>query len=284
MMSSELMAKDEQGQLPPRDRAFTATFALLATAIACAIVILVAPRSVEPRELPPLRLSRSLVEAQLARDRELSARAPGGSDVERLLALYHDEGLAELEAKPDLGMLSSRRAELSVAARTLFARVGADGARALLAATTERAMSALRNELQEREAHGLLGRFPMLLQQYGFVARGGDLLAPELSIRAFYKARFNLICERARDSDLSAIERQALEGWNALHAVRLPPEQRARAARVFHASGGRDGAEALAIWQYQGGARGDALTLLRRAYEQTGALHLRNMALFAAQQ
>jgi hypothetical protein len=282
MMRSELTAKDEDTQELRRDRAFTGAFALLVTALACSIVLLLAPRPTEPHELPALRLARAPAAAQLARDRELASQVAKGADVEALLALYLAEGLSELEPRQDIEALSSRRAALGAAARTLFDRIGAEGMRSLLAATTERAMSALRNELPEREAYGLLGRFPALLLTYGFVAKDGTLRAPELSVRAFYKARFNLIGERTREADLSAIELQALEGFNALHAVNLAPALRARAARAFYVSGGRDSAEALAIWQYQGGAHGEALALLRHTYEQTGALRLRNMALFAA--
>jgi hypothetical protein len=243
---------------------------------------LLAPRPIEPHELPALRLARAPAAAQLERDRVLAARVAKGADIDALLALYLAEGLSELETKVDLGVLASRRAELAVVTRTVFERIGPEGTRALLAATTERAMSALRNELPEREAYGLLGRFPALLTTYGFVSTTGELLAPELSVRAFYKARFNMICERAREADLSAIERQALEGWNALHATQLAPAQRARAARAFYLNGGRDSAEALAIWQYQGGAHREAHALLRHTGEETGALRLRNMALFAA--
>lgn len=276
------MAPREKPPKRAADRAFTATFALIASTVACTIVVLVAPRPVEPRELPALRLDRELVAAQRERDQILARQAATGPDIERFYALYHAEGRAELSARTDLAALAARRAALSVAARDVFTRVGEPGVRALQAAITERAMRALRGELPTEQADGLLGSFPSLLARYGFVGESGALRAPELAVRAFYKARFNLISERSREADLSPIELQALDGFNALESATLAPEQRARAARVFHANGGQDGAEALGIWLYQGGSTSEALNLLRSAYERTGSLRLRNMALFVA--
>ncbi len=277
------MFKDEDVDARAQARAFSAVFALLATAVACSLLLIVAPRPVPPDRLPALRLSARLVADQLARDRALALRAPAGPEVARLLALYREEGRAELVPSSDLTRTQEHRAELRALARALFARLGPEGTRALMASTVEAALRALRSRAQDEEARGLLGDFPRLLVRYGYLEADGREVAPELSLRAFYKARFNLICERPLASDLSPIEIQAYQGWHALHAGGLAPERRARAARAFFEAGGAYGAEALAIWAYQGGSRAEARALLEREYARTGALRLRNMALYTLQ-
>jgi hypothetical protein len=264
------------------ERVFTATFALIVSAIACAIVVLAAPRPVAPAQLPALRLDRTQVAAQAKRDEATSVRAPRGADIDALLRLYRAEGRAEATGDTDFERLHTRRAELAFASRTLFARLTAQEAFALVTAITTRALAALRGELDDAdEARGLLGGFPALLAQYGYAdARG--LRAPVPAVRGFYKERFNLICERPRGSYLTALEQKAYDGFNALHAGGLPPELRAAAARAYEKQGGEHGAEANAIWMFQAGMRREALAIFRREYGHTHSLRLRNMALFAA--
>lgn len=281
MIDSE-MGKDERPASTSRDRVFTATCALIASAVACTVVVLAVPRLVEPVELPALRLERSEVAAQLASDRADAARAPRGDDVSRWQALYREDGLSELSPHPDHARIAKRRVELASECAALFHRVGDGGARALVAATTESALAGLRGELPAREAQGLLGIFPVLLRRYGFIDADGTVRAPELSLRAFYKARLNLICERPRAFGLSAIELQALEGWNALHAQGLSAGQRLLAAKAFHDAAGNDALEAVAIWLFANGARERSHALLERKHEKSGLLRMRNMALFAA--
>ena len=282
MMVGKLMPKDEHAVSTRHDRAFLGACALLFTAVACTVVVLATPRMVEPLNLPALRLDAGKVKRQLQEDAALSAEAPRGADVDRLLKLYRAEGIDELAPHVDGGRLAERRAELSIVAREVAARVGERGLRAVREATLERALKALQGELELREAQSLLGRFPALLEQYGFVDSEGRLRAPLIAVRAFYKTRFNDICQRMRTQDLSEIERQALEGFMALHASGVAG-LRANAARAFRDAGGADASEALAVWLYHTGQSTAARTLLRRAYEQTGALRLRNMALFLDQ-
>jgi hypothetical protein len=292
------MLKDAEGTQKRSERAFTGAFALLVTALACSIVVVLAPRPVQPSQLPALRLPRAAVAAELARDHELarSARAfVRDPDVEHVLSLYREEGLVELDREVDMASLANKRQELSSSGDKLFTRLGVERTRALIAWTTERALSAWASGAESSEARGLLGGFPSLLARYGYVhtpvARAGARVdtprgfgeAPKLSVRTLYKARFNLIFERPLDRDLRPLELLAYEGFNALHASGLPAERRARAAQAFFRVGGHDGAEAAAIWMYQGGAREPALALLRSEYARTGALRLRNMALYVAQ-
>ena len=60
------MGKDAEPVRASGARAFSACFALLATALACSIVVIAAPRPVYPSQLPPLRLSPALVARALA--------------------------------------------------------------------------------------------------------------------------------------------------------------------------------------------------------------------------
>lgn len=291
------MLKDAEGTEKRSERAFTGAFALLATALACSIVVVLAPRPVQPSQLPSLRLPRAAVEAELTRDHELAKRARAfveDADVQRVLSMYREEGLAELASEVDMASLANKRQELSSSGDRLFTRLGVERTRALIAWTTDRALSAWSSGADSSEARGLLGGFPSLLARYGYVhaqsaaSAGVDTPrgfgeAPMLAVRTLYKARFNLIFERALDRDLRPIEVMAYEGFNALHAAGMPAERRARAAQSFFRVGGHDGAEAAAIWMYQGGARGPALALMRSEYARTGALRLRNMALYVAQ-
>jgi len=281
------MLKDEEGARKQPERTFTAAFALLATALSCSIVVVLAPRPVQPSQLPALRLDPRAVEAALLLDRTQALRARAferDPDVLHVLSLYRAEGLSELEDKVDLGALGDRRRELAASAENLFARLGAERTRALIAATTERAMASLAGERDSPEARGLLGSFPAKLTRYGYLnlERRGYGQAPTLAVRTLYKERFNLITERALERDLTSIELQAYEGFNALHATGLPAERRAHAAQTFFRTGGQDGAEAAAIWLWQGGAREQALALLRSEYRRSGALRLRNMALYVS--
>ncbi|MDB4972387.1 MAG: hypothetical protein JWN48_728 [Myxococcaceae bacterium] len=278
------MRKDADDASAPADRAFTAAFALLATALACSIVVLAAPRPVRPGQLPALRLSTLRVDAQRAADRALSARAEAfvrDPDVVQLYDLYQEEGLAELEPAIDYAVLRRQRGERAELARKVFARLGAEGSRAFAVHVVDAAMRALRSDRESDDARGLLGSFPALLTRYGYADTQGRLLAPELSVRSLYKARFNIIFERAPTEGFSQVELQAYEGFNALQAGGLPPARRAEAAGVFYRAGGTDAGEALAIWLFQGGQRSEALALFSQEYERTKQLRLRNMILVA---
>lgn len=268
------------------ERLFTWTASALATALCCSIVALSAPRAVAPIRLPTLQLASERVAEELAEDarRASGARAlDGDPDVQRLLRLLREEGLGELTPSVDLGRAHARRDELAALAHGLFARLGQERTRALIADITQQAMAALSSASgRDAAALGLLGNFPDLLARYGYVDASGRGEAPLLAIRALYKQRLNLICERAPETGLSRLELQAYEGFNALHAGPLAPARRAEGALAFQRVEGHDADEAAAIWLYQGGARAQALTLLRRGYERTGLLRLRNMALFVS--
>jgi len=317
------VVKDADSVRQPRDRSFTLVFFLLAVTLSCSIVVLLAPRPVQPSQLPSLRLDRAAVDAQRTRERQLVLRARSferDADVQQLLALVRAEGLAELEPFPDREALRARRVELASLAQRVFVRLGAEGTRAWFASVTElaitalhapasasappaptpppvgtvepalptsaptgdaRSASAMSTRSTDEASRGLLGDFPTLLARYGYADADGRVWAPALAIRTLYKARLNLICERPLDTDLTPIELQAYEGYNALHAGPMPPQRRAKAALAFQRAGGHHGTEAAAIWLYQGGGQERAVAMLREEYERTGLLRLKNLVLGA---
>jgi hypothetical protein len=260
----------------PRDRAFTSTFALLSAAVACALVLIAVPRPV-PLALPALALPAGEVRAALAHDRELAARAPRTPAASAMYALLLAAGEQELGGEAAEGPWQNR---VAAVARQAYTELGEPGVRALRARASERFMLALAGRLEdEQEARGLCGAQRDILVEHGYLSSGGRLLAPELSVRATYKARWNMIFGRAPNFDLSLLERRAYEGFRALEARHMPLEQRGLALSEFAAAGGAQAQEALAIWRALNGD-GDALIELGRSTGVASSeLRLRNMAL-----
>jgi hypothetical protein len=269
----------------PRDSTFTAVFSLLVTLMGCAVVVLTMPRPVEPTNLPPLVLDASAVAAQRKEDLAFAARLPGGDDVKELLARYLDEGRGERAGVDGSIDIAERHGMFRLMFRRVFARVGEPGVLSLRAAATERFMQALRGELPPgAEVDGLIGNFGELLVRYGLVDAQLTVIAPEASLRAMYKARWNIMHDRAPREGLTKLDIQAYEGWNALCATNLAEPRRLEAARLFYEVGGRHGAEAFAILLYRARALPEAEKLYGRARKTDGALRLRNelMALWRA--
>jgi hypothetical protein len=267
---------------PGRDTAFTGFFSLIATATACAIMALAVARPVEPVQLPPLVLDGEAVRQVLARDRALAREAPMSPQIEQMRAAYLEQGRAELRGQLGVRGLPERRRVMMLGAERVAKELGRSKLEALRAQAVERAMQLLESpsSASQEERDGHLGSFTQVLQRYGLRDAPGRVEAPELCIRAAYKMRWNMLHELPLTQDLTRIERQAHEGWMALHAGALPPDKRAKAAAEFYAAGGKRSAEALAIWLYQGGELARARELMHRAYLQSGELRLRNMELY----
>jgi hypothetical protein len=271
-----LSVPSDEGRAP-RDSTFTAVFSVLVTLVGCAVVVLTMPRPVEPALLPPLVLDRAAATAALKADAEVAARAPRGADVDQLYEAFLEEGRNERRGSAAVAGMHERHTDFALLSRRVLTRVGEDGVTALRARATERFVAALLGELPAGpEVEGLFGTFPDLLRRYGLVAADGTIRAPELSVRAMYKARWNLIHGRPLYERLSAVELQAYEGWNALHASSLPQQRRLHSARMFHEAGGRHAREAYAFWLYHTRSLPQAQKLLQEARKKSGALRLRN--------
>ncbi|HEY6879359.1 MAG TPA: hypothetical protein VI299_15135 [Polyangiales bacterium] len=275
---SPLAARSTVGAL---DRGFIASCAVLLVAVACSIVVIAAPRPVQPSRLPALRVPLSEAKRAFASTPpSANTPLPQGRAMQRWLELYREEGLNEREAHVNLAMVAEQRAELRQLGSQEFPKLGPQGVLALMNALTDRALAALHVRRPTAEGYGLLGAFPELLAQYGYIDARHRALAPLRVIRVLYQQRFNMICERPLDTDIPPEDRALAEGWNALHGANIPPARRALAARAFAALGGIDSQEALAIWLFHGGLRDEAEAILEREYQRTQALRLRNMLLF----
>lgn len=263
-----------------RDKSFTGFFAVVAFATACGIVLVNMPRAVEPARLPPLVLPRALVRDMLAKDRAEAGRAQAGAELDELYELYLGEGHAELAGQQGLLTTGARRQRMAILAPRLFEKLGAEGVRALRARAVERFMLARVSELEDkREAEGLVGTFPNILERYGLTRPDGSLRAPEVSVRALYKARWNMIHELPTRAFFDNAEKRAYEGFVALHAAQVPATERAASARVYYDLHGKRSGEALAVWLYQGRRLREAHLLLEKAAADEGALRARNMLL-----
>lgn len=264
-----------QGPASTRDRAFTGFFSLVVTAMGCAVAALAVPRAIEPRNLPALVLDPRLSEEALDADHELAGKPTSFPHAEELKDLYLAHGASELDATARYDADRLRRL-------AFFGGELKDGERNLLRAqATERAMAYLLEGSEGPEPAGLLGSFSASLKINGLLSEEGRMRAPLMSVRAAYKARWNLIHGRPQEEGLRPIELQALEGFKALHASRLPTQERADAARKFYEAGGKRGAEIYGVFLFQGGATEDGADLLERAYVQRGELRTRNMLLYA---
>lgn len=260
---------------PPRDRTFTAAFALMITALGCAVLLLAVPRPV-PLSLPVLSLPRAEVDAQLAKDRALAARAPSSPAAKELYALWLELGRQELAQH---AVPRALQEQLPSALARLTQQLQPRDIAALRARATERYMQALLGELPDtEEARGLLGEQPALLIAYGYLSPSGQLLAPELSVRATYKVRWNMLFGLPATAELSRIELCAYEGFRGLEARGMPPELRVQALQELARAGGSQAREALAILNADNGAPAKLLALVRSP-EHGSRLRLRNMAL-----
>jgi hypothetical protein len=264
------------GTQASRDPTFTGFFTLVATAMSCAVLALAIPRAIVPNTLPALTLNPVEVGRALERDRGLAEQALAGPRVEEVRQLYLDQGVADVEAPQTYD--AERMRKLSFFSETLSPKERDT----LRAQATERAMASLFEQAdapQGKERTGLLGHFATQLIENGLRRQDGLWLAPELSVRAAYKIRWNLVHSRPTNEGLLPIERQAFEGFVALHGRAQSPRERAGAAHSFYEAGGKRAAEANAVWLYQGGLTELGLALLARAQEQRDELRTRNMRL-----
>lgn len=260
-------------QTSPRDRAFTGAFALLITALGCSIVLLSVPREA-PLSLPVLMLPTAEVRDQLAHDRALAMGAPSLPASSMLYGLLLEVGHQELARQAvERAFLERLPTQMSRLNQQLEpAKIAAMRARA-----SERFMLALAGQLSDlAEARGLLGEQPGLLATHGYLSSDGTLLAPELSVRATYKVRWNQLFGRPTSEGLSRVERCAYEGFRGLEAQQIPPAIRDRALREYASLGCAHGTEALAIWLAQ---NQEPALLIDLAREQRAPMRVRNMAL-----
>jgi len=246
----------------------------MVTALGCVVVLLSVPRAV-PLSLPVLELDPGEVRAYLSRERALAARAPDSPAASQLYDLLLKLGRRQLTPAGQAQDVTEVSTQLSA----LQHQLGSAGSQALRARAADRFMMALAGDLSDvEEARGLLGEQPALLMTHGYLAPTGELLAPDPSVRATYKVRWNMLSGRPPMEGLAALESLAYEGFRALEARAIPPDVRSRSLIEFARLRGKHAGEALAIWRAQLGQPAQLIELGSSA-EQPPALRIRNMAL-----
>ncbi|MGD8608107.1 MAG: hypothetical protein PVH21_12500 [Myxococcales bacterium] len=245
--------------------------------------MLAMPQPVDPWEMPGLVLDREAVSDATGLDRALAREVPDSQEVRALRSLFLDHGRAEADPPYTRIEYDQRQADIYGATRAVLAKHGPLTLEAMRAAAVEDLVRALgkgtRPPADDYEA-GVLGGFPEILRRYGLIYRG-VIVAPELSVRALYKARWNSIHRRDLVEGMSPIELQAYWGWLALYGWGKPLSEREDALVAFGRAGGVGTQEAAALMDLLGGRADRAWRSLERLYVSTGQLRLRNLALGA---
>lgn len=242
---------------------------------ACAALVLVMPRPVPSRELPPLVLTGPAVDEVLARD--AAAVAPSGELAERVRRLVDEQGRAEVGEGEPTDVYEARLRDLRAAAAELARTEGEEALDALRAEATGDLSRALAGELAREREEAVLGSFPRMLERYG-ATREGEVVAPSFVVRVLFAARFDAIVRGNPTARLSPVEQRAYWGWLALAERPVPAPLRERALAEYARVGGWGSVEAAAIAANEAGRTSDA-TQRFGELAATGNLRWRNAAL-----
>lgn len=245
--------------------------------------LLALPQPVDPWEMPSLVLDRSAAANAIRLDRALARETPESEEAELLRSLFLDHGRSEADPPYTVTEYDRRQAALHGAIQALLAKHGPVAFEAMRAEAVEELMRVLgdgTNEPEDDYEVGVLGGFPQVLKEYGLIYRG-ELVAPELSVRALYKARWNSIHRRDFVEGMSDVELQAYWGWLALHGWGKPLVDREEALVAFRDAGGFGAQEAAALMDLLAGRPDRASKSLGRLHAASGELRLRNLALGA---
>jgi len=258
-------------------------FKLIAWTVAAGLAgtILALPQPVDPWEMPSLVLDRALVSDAIALDETLSEEAPDSDEAQALRSLFLDHGRSEANPPYERREYDRRQAAIHHATNAVIEKHGEPAFEAMRARAVEDFMRVLgdgRPEAQSESEEAILGGVQEVLKQYGAV-RGGVIVAPPLTLRAFYKARWNSIHRRPFVEGFSAIEKQAYWGWLALHAWGKPLQKREDALIAFRDAGGFGTLEAAALFDVLEGNPARASNSLHQLYEASGQLRFRNFSL-----
>ena len=254
---------------------------VLATGLIGATVAL--PQAVDPWELPSLVLDREAVSDAIELDRALADEVPDSPEAQRLGALFLDHGRSEANPPYERTVFDKRQVAIFEAIEALVSAHGEPAFDAMRAKAVEDFVevfgdgAGLPNDDYEV---GVVGGMREILTRYGMI-RDGVVIAPEMAVRAFYKARWSSVHRRAPIDGLSRIELQAYWGWLALHGWGKPLQQREEALLAFADLGGFGAQEAAALLDLLAGRPDRAAKSLHTLYSASGELRLRNLALGA---
>ncbi len=245
--------------------------------------MLMIPQAVDPWEMPSLVLDRDATSDAIRFDRALAAEVPDGAEAETLRSLFLDHGRSEANPPYSPKEYDRRQGEIHHATVALVEAHGRSAFEALRARAVESFIEAFHaggGTPEGEEAVALFGGFAEILARYG-VTRDGVLIAPELTLRSLYKARWNAIHRQPLTDGFSRIELQSYWGWFALHGWGQPLRKREEALVAFRDAGGAGTEEAAALFDVLGGYSKRAATSLQQLYAVRGELRLRNMGLGA---
>jgi len=245
--------------------------------------LLAIPQPVDPWEMPALTLDRAAASDAVRLDETLAKEAPDTEEARTLRALFLDHGRSEANPPYVVTEYDQRQAAIYLATKALIEKHGTAGFEAMRAAAVEDFVAVFEDGAHEAEGDyeaGVLGGVEEVLKQYGAVYRG-VVVAPPLTVRVFYKARWNSVHRRPFTEGFSQIELQAYWGWLALHGWGKPLEKREDALVGFREAGGSGAEEAAALFDLLGGRPDRASKSLEKLYEARGELRLRNLALGA---
>jgi hypothetical protein len=254
---------------------------LLGAALAAsgALVALAIPRPVAPTETPGLHLSDARAAEARRLDRARAARAPEGLMAEQLLDAYYRHGNAERFGTTQRTYQHDRRV-IARSVALLRQEHGDDALLDLQASVVERLDDALAGRMDEPERAAFLGGFEEMMGTYGLVD-DGEWRAPDIAVRALFKARFNATLRRPLTEGLHAIELEAYWGWLALEAHDAPIDRRLEALDAYDEATGHAHPEARGVLLFQAGEFLPAAEQFELAYAETGSVRLRNHAMAA---
>lgn len=254
---------------------------LFMVVICCAGFLMWQPRRVALNQLPPLMLPTGPVRDALAAEAKAAAQAPQTAAAKQLDQLWLEAGRIERDGDERVYNRRHRWQRAHDLYEQIVKESGEDGALALRALAVERLDDAIDLKLKPQLARDVMGDFALVLDREG-CARAGELIAPRFVVRLLYKARWNISHILERDHRFSPIEKRAYFGWQALHAERLPLEQRMRALVEYQRHGGARADEAAGVLLHRSGESAVANAALTAAYRSSGSLRLRNAALAEA--
>jgi hypothetical protein len=233
--------------------------------------------------MPSLVLDRAAVSDAIGLDETLAKEVPVSEEAQSLRALFLDHGRSEVNPPYERREYDRRQAAIYHATEALIEQHGAPALEAMRAGAVEefaRVFGDGGQGAQDENELGVLGGITEVLEQYG-VLRDGVVVAPPLTLRVFYKARWNSIHRRPFVEGFSRIELQAYWGWLALHAWGKPLDKRKGALLAFRDAGGSGTQEAAALFELLEGRTDRASKSLNELYRATRQLRLRNIALGA---
>lgn len=241
------------------------------------------PQPVDPWEMPSLVLDRAAVSDAIRLDETLAREMADTAEAQALRSLFLDHCRSEANPPYERPEFDRRQAAIHHATKALVDAQGPPAFAAMRASAVEefvRVFGDGSHEPQDNYEVGVLGGVREILQQYGAVHEG-VVVAPPLTARVFYKARWNSIHRRPFVEGFAQVELQAYWGWLALHGWGKPLEERENALVAFRDAGGFGTQEAAALFDLLGGRPDRASKSLERLYMASGELRLRNLALGA---